>query len=124
LSLGGGKSRFGQIVLNRRTSPEKLRKAVVNFAKWCKRNCHQRTSILFKEVNSKLRGYYNDYGLTGNSKALGSFFYWVKVNILKWLNRRRQKKSYNWQAFNDLIRDFNLAKPRIIKRPTQFRRGF
>jgi RNA-directed DNA polymerase len=119
-----GKSRFGKIVLKRRTSPKKLRKAVVNFTKWCKANCHKRMSILFNKVNSKLRGYYNYYGLAGNSKALGSFFYWAKINLLKWLNRRSQRKSYNWQAFNDLIKHFNLAKPRIIKRPTQFGLGF
>jgi RNA-directed DNA polymerase len=119
-----GKSRFGKVVLKRRTSPKKLRKAIVNFTKWCRNNCHQRASILFKEVNSKLRGYYNYYGLAGNSKALGSFFYWAKVNLLKWLNRRSQRKSYHWQAFNDLIKHFNLARPRIIKRPTQFRLGF
>jgi len=119
-----GKSRFGQIVLKRRTSPKKYRAAIVNFAKWCKENRHLRVAILFRNVNSKLRGYYNYYGLAGNSKALGSFFYWAKVNLLKWLNRRSQRKSYTWQAFNDLIKHLNLAKPRIIRRPTQFRLGF
>lgn len=81
-------------------------------------------SIFFREINAKLRGYYNYYGLAGNSKAIGSFFYWAKVNLFKWLNRRSQKKSYNWQAFNDLIRHFNLLKPRIIERPTQLVMGF
>jgi len=119
-----GKSRFSKIILKRRTSPKKLRKAVANFIEWCKVNCQKRVSILFSELNSKLRGYYNYYGLVGNYKALGSFFYWAKVNLLKWLNRRSQRKSYNWQAFNDLIKHFNLLRPRIIKRPTQLRLGF
>jgi group II intron reverse transcriptase/maturase len=119
-----GKSRFGKIVLKRRTSPKKLKKAIVNFTNWCKESGHKRVSILFKQINSKLRGYYNYYGLAGNSKALNSFFYWAKVNLLKWLNRRSQRKSYTWQAFNDLIKHFNLLKPRIIRRPTQFGFGF
>jgi RNA-directed DNA polymerase len=119
-----GKSRTGKIALKRRTSPKKLRKAMANFALWCKENRNLRVTILFSKINSKLRGYYNYYGLTGNSIALGTFFYWAKVNLLKWLNRRSQKKSYNWQAFNDLLKYLNLAKPRIIRRPTQFRLGF
>ena len=119
-----GKSRFGRTILKRRTSSKKLRKAIGNFAKWCEENCHKRVSILFREINSKLRGYYNYYGLAGNSEALGSFFYWAKVNLYKWLNRRSQRKSYNWQAFNDLMKYFNLAKPCIIKRPTQLKLGF
>jgi len=119
-----GRSRFNKIVLKRRTSPKKLRGAIVNFANWCRKNCHQRVSILFRDINRKLRGYYNYYGLAGNSKALGSFFYGVKITLLKWLNRRSQRKSYTWQAFNDLMKHFNLAKPRIIKRPTQLRLSF
>jgi RNA-directed DNA polymerase len=119
-----GKSRLGATVLKRRTSNKKLRKAIANFTEWCKANCQKRMSILFGEINAKFRGYYNYYGLVGNSKALGSFFYWAKINLFKWLNRRSQKKSYNWQAFNDLIRHFNLLKPRIIKRPTQLGMGF
>lgn len=97
-----GKGRFGTTVLKRRTSPKKLRMAIANFSQWCKDNCQKQTSSLIKQVNIKLRGYYNYYGLVGNSKALGNFFYWGKLNLFKWLNRRSQ--SYNWQAFNDLIR--------------------
>ena len=119
-----GKSRVGIIVIKRRTSPKKLRKAIANFASWCKENRNLRVTILFSNINSKLKGYYNYYGLAGNSKALWSFFYWAKVNLLKWLNRRSQKKSYNWQSFNDLMKHLNLAKPRIIIRPTQLRLGF
>ena len=55
-------------------------------------HCHQRMSSLFKQLNSKLRGYYNYYGLPGNSKALASFFYWAKVNLFKWLNLRARRK--------------------------------
>jgi len=119
-----GKSRIGKIILKRRTSPKKLRKAIANFASWCKENRNLRITILFSKINRKLRGYYSYYGLVGNSKALWSFFYGAKIKLLKWLNRRSQKKSYNWQAFNDLMKDLNMAKPRIIRRPTQFRLGF
>jgi hypothetical protein len=124
LEFRWSKSRLGQIVLKRRTSPKKLRKAIANFALWCKENRNRKVTILFKMINRKLRGYYNYSGLVGNSKALWSFFSGAKVNWLKWLNRRSQKRSYNWQAFNDLMKYLNLAKPRIIKRPTQLKLGF
>ncbi|OAD22247.1 hypothetical protein THIOM_001956 [Candidatus Thiomargarita nelsonii] len=42
----------------------------------------------------------------------------------KWLNRRSQRRSYTCNAFNDLIRHFNLLRPRIIKKTTQLRLGF
>ncbi len=33
--------------------------------------------------------------------------------LFKWLNRRSQKRSYNWDGFHDLLKEFPLAKPRI-----------
>jgi len=39
---------------------------------------------LFRELNAKLRGYYNYYGVNGNYASLATFFdqaygYWFKV---------------------------------------------
>jgi len=114
-----GKSRFGKTILKKRTSRKKLRKSIVDFALWCKENRHKRISILFQEINSKLRGYYNYYGLCGNYDLLNTFYYFAKRNLFKWLNRRSQKKSYNWQGFNDLMKRFRLEKPRIVERTNQ-----
>ncbi|OGO71275.1 MAG: hypothetical protein A2Z49_01155 [Chloroflexi bacterium RBG_19FT_COMBO_56_12] len=33
------------------------------------------------------------------------------------LNQRSQRKSYNWEGFNQLIEQFGLEKPRIVGRP-------
>ena len=69
--------------------------------------------ILFAKVNRKLVGYYNYYGVTGNYKSLNSFVYQVTELLFKWLNRRSQRKSYNWEGFKELIKYFGIAKPRI-----------
>lgn len=114
-----GKSRFGKTILKKRTARKKLRKSIVDFALWCKVNRHKRISTLFSEINSRLRGYYNYYGLCGNYDSLSTFYYYAKQNLFKWLNRRSQKKSYNWKGFNALIKRFMLEKPRIIERTKQ-----
>ncbi|MFQ5633626.1 MAG: group II intron reverse transcriptase/maturase, partial [bacterium] len=49
-------------------------------------------------LNAKLRGYYNYYGVIGNFASLKAFFYQAKRILKKWLNRRSQKKSYNWTS--------------------------
>jgi group II intron reverse transcriptase/maturase len=114
-----GKSRAGKTTLKTRTGKKKLRSSIKDFAKWCKENRHKKVSIIFKEVNSKLRGYYNYYGVSGNSESLNTYFYYAKCNLFKWLNRRSQRRSYNWQGFNELIKYLRLEKPRIIVKPTQ-----
>ena len=68
---------------------------------------------LFPKLNRKLRGYYNYYGIQGNSKSLNSFTYRVVTTLFKWLNRRSQRNSYNWAGFKQLIKHFGLVKPRI-----------
>ena len=34
--------------------------------------------------------------------------------LYKWLNRRSQRKSYNWIGFNELLNYFGIVKPRIL----------
>jgi group II intron reverse transcriptase/maturase len=119
-----GTSRLGRTILKKRTSRKKLRKSIADFALWCRENRHVRMSVLFDGVNNKLRGYYNYYGVCGNYDSLNTFYFFAKRNLFKWLNRRSQRKSYNWRAFNDLIRQFRLIKPRIVERTNQLTLGF
>jgi hypothetical protein len=36
---------------------------------------------------------------------------------LKWLNRRSQRRSFNWQGFKDLLEHFEVPRPRITDKP-------
>jgi hypothetical protein len=33
----------------------------------------------------------------------------------KWINRRSQRKSYNWEEFQELYKRFPLPRPSIVK---------
>ena len=68
---------------------------------------------MLAKLNRKLIGYFNYYGVTGNIRSLSSFFNQVKCLLYKRLNRRSQRKSYNWAEFEELVKHFELAKPRI-----------
>jgi RNA-directed DNA polymerase len=70
--------------------------------------------ILFAKLNRKLIGYYNYYSVTGNFQSLNSFVYQVKGLFFKWLNERSQRKGYNWKGFKELVKSFEIAKPRIL----------
>ncbi len=67
----------------------------------------------YRRLNSKLHGYYNYYGIRGNSKSLSGFFHQVQCILFKALNRRSQQRSYNWKGFTELMKAFNLLQPRI-----------
>ena len=120
-----GISRNGKDIVKRRTSREKLRKSLKNFNIWCQRIRGLKLKRIIELLNVKLRGYYNYYGVIGNYKSLDEFFYQVRRILFKWLNRRSQKRSYNWEKFNRMLKIYRLEFPRIVEhRTNQINLGF
>jgi group II intron reverse transcriptase/maturase len=109
-----GVNRWGKPILKRRTSRDKLRASIVKFKAWFQKHSALPKKILFAKLNSKLLGYYNYYGVSGNFQSLNNFVYQVKGLLFKGLNRRSQRKSYNWKGFKELVKGFEIAKPRIL----------
>jgi RNA-directed DNA polymerase len=108
--------RIGGRFVKRRTSRKKLRASIANFTDWIKKERHQKTGRLFSTLNSKYRGYWNYYGVIGNSASLQRFFYTTQRLLFKWLNRRGQRRSYTWDGFNVLVNYFAVERPRITER--------
>jgi len=111
-----GKDRSGKPHLKRRTSRKKLKSAIKRFTEWCVKNRDLKPRVLFRRLNAKLRGYYNYYGVYGNYDSLKQFFEQVTLILFKWLNRRSQRRSYNWEGFNQLLEHYKIERPRIKRR--------
>ncbi len=109
-----GKSRKGNVVLKRKTSSKKLTLAIHKVQDWIKVNRHRKLNELIPELNAKLRGHYNYYGLTFNSNGINRYFEQVKRSLHKWLNRRGGKPVWSWTRFVKLINEWQpLFKPKI-----------
>ena len=111
-----GKSRKGKKIVKLRTSTKKYRQSLTRFTEWIRTNRHKRVRRLMKTVNSKLRGYYNYYGVINNFERINKYFKLVCRLLFKWLNRRSQRKSYNWKQFDAMLKRHNIEKPRITER--------
>ncbi|MEJ2507805.1 MAG: reverse transcriptase domain-containing protein, partial [Ignavibacteriaceae bacterium] len=110
-------SRKGKDIIGKRTSKKKYKQALRKFTEWIKINRNKRITWIFKRLNMKLRGYYNYYGVIGNIKRLMDYFNGVIRLLFKWLNRRSQRRSFNFKGFRELCKHFNVLKPRIVERP-------
>ena len=108
------KSRSGRFRVKRRTSKKK-------FAKKCK-EVHSligsmrtlRVKEIISKLNEILTGYFHYYGITDNSERITAFRYNVMKSLFYWLNRRSQKKSYNWVEFLNMIdNSYPLVRARI-----------
>ena len=112
-----GKDRAGKGHVQRRIARKNLRNSLKRFNEWCRQNRHLRLPELFRQLNAKLRGYYNYYGIKDNSASLTQFYSQALPMLLKHLNQRSQRRSYNWKGFTQLLDQFGVEKPRIHERP-------
>jgi RNA-directed DNA polymerase len=104
----GGKRRYLRV----KTEKVRLFKKVQEYIAWLKSNRNRiRLIEIWETTKAKLRGHYNYYGVYTNRPGL-EFFYWQTLRALfKWLNRRSQKKSYNWVRFKARLRQHPLPRP-------------
>ena len=109
-------SNKGKDIIVRSISRSKLRKSILAFKEWCKENRNCRIAKIIDMLNAKLRGYFNYYGVIGNSKSLYQFYSVIRKILYKWLNRRSQRKSFNWREFNKKMQWYGLLKPRITEK--------
>lgn len=79
-------SRNGKPKVQRMTDPKKLQASVAAFSEWIQSKRHQRAHRVMARLKRKLTGYWNYYGVTGNSRSLGKYWWAVLGLLHKWLN--------------------------------------
>nr|QNO46941.1 hypothetical protein CLAIAILK_00002 [Methanosarcinales archaeon ANME-2c ERB4] len=108
------KSRWDNFKLGRKTSRKKFRQKMADMNIWLKRI---RNLVKLKEwwklLGLKLLGHYRYYGMSGNFRWMQNFYHQVVRLAFKWVNRRSQKKSYNWDQFHRFLQFNPLPKPKI-----------
>ena len=118
-----GKSKHGKFRVKRKTSKKKYRASMLKLKEWVKTNRHLHIHELWKQMATKLRGYYQHYGITDNIIMLENFLYEARKILFKWLNRRSQRKSFDWGKFNLFLKKFPLPRPKIYVNVYEFRPG-
>lgn len=103
-------SKNGRNVIKRKTSKKKYKASLLKVKEWLKKNRHTPIKGLMKTLNVKLQGYYRYYGVTGNSKYVSDFIAETKRLLFKWLNRRSQRKSFDWDKFKLFISKYPLPR--------------
>ena len=109
-------SRKGWFRVKRKTSRKKFNKKVKEVGVLIRKMAvvqGLRIKDIVYKLNEIFVGYFHYYGITDNSKMLANFVYCVKKRLFRWLNRRSQKRSFTWDGFNDLMKRYRLASPRI-----------
>lgn len=83
--------------------------------KWIKEHRDLKLRRMLKTLKAKLQGTWNYYGLIGNCGRMNQLYEITCRTLYKWLNRRSQRRSLKWAAFNRLLQRFAIPKPHIIE---------
>jgi group II intron reverse transcriptase/maturase len=112
-----GKSLKGVTIPKVKTSGKRLRSKLNRVTAWAKQ---VRNKIplgkIWKIFCAKLRGHVQYYGVSFNFKMVSKFLYAAKVILFKWLNRRSQRKSFDWNKFNLFVKKHPLPTAKIVHR--------
>lgn len=96
-----------------KSDAKRVRTKLAKIKDWMKTFRNSKLEVIFKHFNDVLRGYFNYYAVTYNSKCVNAFRYKIICLIFKWLNKRSQRKSYTWEQYNQLLKAYPIVRAYI-----------
>ncbi|MCG5529075.1 MULTISPECIES: reverse transcriptase domain-containing protein [Halorhodospira] len=111
------RDRRGELRVMKRTARKKLQAAKRRLKGWIRAARHLPGRVFIRELNRRLVGHYNYFGLRSNEQGLRSYYIFAIRCAFKWLNRRGGKRSsFNWTQYIAALRKLGVAQPRITER--------
>jgi len=96
-----GKSRAGRILVKIRTNRKTFTQKLKAITEWCKTTRNKlRLKKLWQLFIAKIRGHIQYYGVSHNLLSISKFVMEAKRIFFKWINRRSQRRSFDWEKFN------------------------
>lgn len=107
-----GENQAGKFCVKPKTNGKRLATKLKEMKQWLKYNRTTPLKVLMPKLNLKLLGHYRYYGLTYNIQSLVKYHYYTTQLLYRWMNRRSQKKSYDWEGFKQMLEYYPLAYPK------------
>jgi group II intron reverse transcriptase/maturase len=109
-----GRSRKGSTIPMVKSSGKRLRVKLKRVSEWASKARHKYKSMdLWRIFCAKLRGHIQYYGVSFNMRYVTRFLEAAKRILFKWLNRRCDRRSFNWEQFNLFLQANPLPKAKV-----------
>lgn len=104
----------GRFMVRVKTSRKRMNRSVESMKTWLKQVCNLlKSDKIWPTIAKKLQGHYNYYGVSGNFESIRRFYCKTRYLTFKWMNRRSQRKSWNWAEFLKYLESYPLPKPKL-----------
>lgn len=118
-----GKTKKGHFKVKRRTSRKKMGESLRNFSDWARKaRGVLRKGEMIRQARIRVLGHLNHYAITDNTDACSDYRFHATQILYKWLNRKSQRKGYNWEEFNQVLDLLDWPTVKIRKDLNPFRR--
>ena len=109
-----GRSRKGAAIPKVKTSGKRFRAKLQRVKEWARaRKDKERLTALWTTFCAKVRGHIRYYGVSFNLAHVRRFLYRATRILWKWLNRRSQRRSMNWEQFRRFLQLHPLPRAKI-----------
>ena len=112
-TITNGKTRQGYYRVDYNTSAKKSKLKFKGISDFIKQNIQLGYKELIKQLNRKLIGLYNYYGISGNFCWINKLYNFVKNILRKALGKRSQRGEISWSKLKNILEYNPLIKPEI-----------
>ena len=110
-----GNSQSGRVIPKLKTRAKSMRTKLKRVNEWAKQIRNERPmKEIWQIFKAKLRGHIQYYGVSHNIEKVNTFLFMATGIVYKWLNRRSQRKSFNWEKFQLYMKADPLPTGRIV----------
>ena len=97
-----------------KTIGKRLRGKLKRVSNWARsvRNCYP-LKLIWKQFCVKLQGHIQYYSVSFNIRAVRKFLHRATRILFRHLNRRSQRRSFNWEQFNRFMQIYPLPEVKI-----------
>ena len=107
--------RNGRIVLHRKTDAARVRRKLRDFGRRLKSMRTAGTRAMQQYTLQHWQGHLQYYGISGNVRSVSGYRHHIRRLLFKWLNRRSQRRSFNWKRFSAWL-DTWMPRPGAVHR--------
>lgn len=107
------RSRKGNFAVGHKTQRERMQRKLKELNVRLASLRIQGGKAMMEYASRHLQGHIQYFGVSGNSRSLRQYLHQVRRQLFKWLNRRSQRRSFNWQRFGEAM-DHYLPRTRIV----------
>lgn len=109
-----GRSKKGFVITKLKTTGKRMRSKLKTLNKWARENRNaQPTKVLWGIFCAKVRGHIQYYAVSHNLRYVLNYIESAKRIIFKWLNRRSQRTSFDWDRFTLFMKRFPLPIAKV-----------